>query len=194
MTLVEYLRNSGNKNDMVEVLQILTEEIWDGKANIVSEFFSKYFQDKEIKEFEGYKYEVTNDAVNNYNRANQSMLKIYKDGWEVFFYINFSNKHCQTLDWSFQFAIKEKDKWKYVKDSFKGLEEGDKTKGWTFDKGYFYNNSLNGYLVDMIFNPDRLYEKIVEKFVEVKNRFENDYGASFEDINDEVKKFNANGS
>lgn len=106
-------------------------------------------------------------------------IKIFQDGWKIIFSISFQSDNMKRIYWRVG-RLDDTINLDSIKDKFKELKEIKNQTKSSLEWDSFTNN-LN--LDEFELDKNEFVTTIVDKFKEVRDEFEHEYLASFEDIN-----------
>ncbi len=141
---------------------------------LASKILDKFNEDTSLKD-ENWIIKGAGNPLKKYD----GRIRIFQDGWKYEFNIQFKSNNMKAIYWRFA-KNDDNTNLEDIRNKFDKLK-GIKAKTnisleWdTFDK--------NLKLDTFEFNQDDFISSVIEKFKEVREKFQNVYSASFEDIN-----------
>ena len=106
-------------------------------------------------------------------------IQIFQKDWKIIFLIQFESVNMKKIYWRFS-KNNNNINLEHIRDKFNKLKTIKKNTKESLEWNYFDNN-LN--LDTFEFNQEEFVSTIIEKFKEVRKKFQNEYSASFENIN-----------
>jgi len=141
---------------------------------LASQISNRFNKDITLKD-EDWIIEQSGEPLKKFN----GKIKIFQDGWKIIFSISFQSHHMKRIYWRVG-RLDDTINLDSIKDKFKELKEIKNQTESSLEWDSFTNN-LN--LDEFELDKNEFVTTIVDKFKEVRDEFEHEYLASFEDIN-----------
>ncbi len=106
-------------------------------------------------------------------------IQIFQKDWKIIFLIQFESNNMKDIYWRFS-KNDNNINLEHIRDKFNKLKTITKQTKVSLEWNYFDNN-LN--LDTFEFNQKEFILTVIEKFKDVRTKFQNEYSASFENIN-----------